>query len=211
MKLNFSSPYAAQIAAMIGAVSLHGAIAGWAMLPDPPAALPQSQIIQISMVAPTMIKQEKVKQEKPKQAQDKKPSAPKGMVKQEPETARAKPKISPQEETQIQQITSGITNKNATEMASAVTKPIAASYLNNPPPRYPEKSRLKNHEGTVLLDVRVTAEGKPKNVSVLRSSGYSLLDRAALDAVRQWMFVPARRGSENIEANVEVPVKFQIK
>lgn len=211
MKLNLPSNFVAHIVAIIGAIVLHIAIVGWVMLSDPPVVVDQSQIIQVSMVAPTMIKQEKVKPEQNKRVQDKIPPAPKGMVKQKSETLKKEQKKEPEKNTQIQQITSGISQKNAIETSSAITKPIAASYLNNPPPHYPEKSRLRNQEGTVLLDVRVKIDGKPENVSILRSSGYTLLDRAALDAVRRWVFVPARRGSENIEANVEVPVQFQIK
>jgi protein TonB len=71
---------------------------------------------------------------------------------------------------------------------------FVAAYLDNPAPAYPATSKRLGEDGTVVLRVRVTPEGRPDTVTVERSSGFARLDRAALDAVRQWKFVPARQG-----------------
>jgi periplasmic protein TonB len=85
-----------------------------------------------------------------------------------------------------------------------------ADYLKNPPPAYPSISRRMREEGKVLLTVRVSAQGNAESVQVRQSSGFPRLDEAALEAVRQWRFVPARRGDEAIVASVIVPLIFRL-
>ena len=83
-------------------------------------------------------------------------------------------------------------------------------YRTNPIPEYPIPSRRRREEGIVLLDVAVDADGKPSSISLNRSSGYPLLDRAALDAVRRWTFEPARAGGVPMFSRVVVPVRFSL-
>lgn len=56
-------------------------------------------------------------------------------------------------------------------------------------PRYPLGSRLRGEEGLVELTVRVDASGRPVDVTVTVSSGYSALDRAAVKAAWQARYV----------------------
>ncbi len=86
-----------------------------------------------------------------------------------------------------------------------------ADYLHNPKPAYPAISRRNGEEGKVLLKVRVSPQGAALDVAVSRSSGFSRLDTAALDAVTRWRFVPARRGDEAVESSVIVPVTFALE
>lgn len=87
---------------------------------------------------------------------------------------------------------------------------FSARYLDNPKPGYPLIARRRGLEGTVRLDVRVSAEGIPISVKVRESGGHESLDDAALTAVWHWRFVPARRGGEPVEASVVVPVRFRL-
>lgn len=99
----------------------------------------------------------------------------------------------------------------AAEIAKPLTPPnFSASYLRNPPPRYPIAARRNGEEGTVTLRVRVTANGRAESVSIEQSSGSASLDRAALEAVRGWRFVPARQGADPVDAWVLVPVVFRL-
>ena len=86
-----------------------------------------------------------------------------------------------------------------------------ADYLHNPRPIYPPMSRRMGEEGKVLLRVRVEADGRPSHVEVKASSGFTRLDQAAEQAVRQWRFVPAKSGNEAISAWVIVPISFSLK
>lgn len=85
-----------------------------------------------------------------------------------------------------------------------------AVYLHNPAPAYSLQSRQLNEEGRVLLSVLVSAQGAALSVQIKQSSGYARLDEAALEAVRQWRFVPAKRGAEAVEGWVVVPIFFRL-
>lgn len=87
---------------------------------------------------------------------------------------------------------------------------FGAAYLHNPPPRYPAIARRMQLQGTATIRVLVSPEGRPQHVAVEKSSGVQLLDEAALEAVRQWSFVPARQGDKAIAAEVNVPLRFRL-
>lgn len=95
--------------------------------------------------------------------------------------------------------------------AAVVPPSFNAAYLNNPPPAYPAASKRYGEQGIVMLDVYVLADGTAGKVSVQKSSGFPRLDNAALEAVKQWKFVPAKRLGETVAAPVTVPVRFDIK
>lgn len=105
------------------------------------------------------------------------------------------------------------TNVARVEAAPAVSisQPIFdADYLNNPAPQYPHQARRLREEGVVLVRVYVLPNGLPEQVELKRSSGSHHLDKSALETVRKWRFVPARRGSETVAAWVIVPVAFSL-
>lgn len=84
-------------------------------------------------------------------------------------------------------------------------------YALNPPPAYPALARRRNYQGTVKLDVLVDRQGRVAQIRVAQSSGYSILDRSALESVRRWRFEPARRSGRPIEMWVQVPVRFALE
>jgi protein TonB len=86
-----------------------------------------------------------------------------------------------------------------------------AAYLRNPAPRYPLIARRNGEQGTVTLRVLVARDGTPARVAIEKTSGSAHLDDAALETVRSWRFVPARRGEETIEAWVLVPIVFRLE
>jgi len=59
-----------------------------------------------------------------------------------------------------------------------------------PRPPYPEDAKKKHQEGTMLLEVRVRADGGVGAVDVVRSTGHSALDRAAMHTLKKWRFKP---------------------
>jgi periplasmic protein TonB len=96
--------------------------------------------------------------------------------------------------------------------ARAVTPPrFNAAYLRNPAPRYPIAARRAGEQGTVMLKVLVSREGRSALVDIETSSGSARLDSAAREAVKSWRFVPARRGAEPVESWVLVPVVFRLE
>lgn len=72
-------------------------------------------------------------------------------------------------------------------------------------PIYPLLARRKGLYGEVLLMVKLNKDGSIANIAVKKSSGYDILDKAALSAVKRWIFAP------NIGNTVIVPVVFELK
>ena len=82
--------------------------------------------------------------------------------------------------------------------------------LSNAPPRYPHLARRRGQEGRVVLRVEVDADGAAAAVRIRRSSGHRLLDAAAIEAVRGWRFLPAKRAGTSVAGVLDVPVSFKI-
>lgn len=85
------------------------------------------------------------------------------------------------------------------------------SSLQNPAPRYPWEARVHGWHGTVFLEALVMPSGQAASVRVVRSSGHPPLDGAALAALRQWRFIPARRGTQMVASRVEIPITFKLE
>jgi protein TonB len=104
------------------------------------------------------------------------------------------------------------TNSNTEQPTLAIENPIFdAAFLNNPQPTYPLFAKKRQQEGTVMLKVQVSTDGKAEAVELAKSSGFSLLDDAAQQAVEKWQFIPARRGDLVIAASVIVPIRFALR
>lgn len=86
-----------------------------------------------------------------------------------------------------------------------------AATLHNPKPPYPFAARRRGIEGRVLLSVLVHADGASGGVTLKQSSGHTMLDASALDTVRRWRFLPARRGATPVESRVDVPIVFRLE
>ena len=86
-----------------------------------------------------------------------------------------------------------------------------ATTLHNPKPPYPLTARRKGIEGRVLLAAHVRADGTCAEVRLIHSSGHGLLDQSALDTVRRWRFLPARRGRASVDSWVEIPISFRLE
>jgi len=88
---------------------------------------------------------------------------------------------------------------------------IQPRYLQNPKPSYPREAKKKGYEGEVLLRVEVLNNGQVGEIEVKRSSGHEILDRSAMTAVKQWRFIPARKGETPISVWVNIPIAFQLR
>ncbi len=76
------------------------------------------------------------------------------------------------------------------------------------PPAYPPLAARRGWTGTVVLLVEVSEDGSVSSVSVETTSGYALLDDAALRAVKGWRFAPARLAGVPARATVRKPIRF---
>ena len=77
-------------------------------------------------------------------------------------------------------------------------------------PVYPRLAKEEGWEGTVLIKALVRTSGKPENITIQKSSGHKILDNAAVDAIRQWRFSPAKDGNFSMEKYIHIPLKFHL-
>lgn len=78
-------------------------------------------------------------------------------------------------------------------------------------PRYPAEARRNRWQGKAYISVLVEASGNVADARVAETSGYDVLDQAALDVVlNQWRFNPAYRGGQPVAKRVKVPVSFSL-
>jgi len=84
------------------------------------------------------------------------------------------------------------------------------SYRRYRPPRYPPQAVRQRQEGEVVLRVLVGIDGSPAQIEIEKSSRSRLLDRAAMDAVREWKFNPGMRDGKAIQSWVLVPISFKL-
>lgn len=73
---------------------------------------------------------------------------------------------------------------------------------------YPSQARAELIQGEVVIDALIDATGKVTSVQVI--SGHPLLRQAAMDAVRQWKYEPARLNGQPISISTKVSVAFRL-
>jgi len=88
---------------------------------------------------------------------------------------------------------------------------IYPKYVENPKPIYPREARKKGYEGEVILRVEILPNGRVGQIEVRRSSGYEILDRSAMETIKQWRFIPAQKGEDRVTFWVNIPIKFQLQ
>lgn len=77
-------------------------------------------------------------------------------------------------------------------------------------PAYPDDAREAGQEGTVVVQLRVTAKGEPEDIRVQRSSSVTSLDVAAVAAISRWKFEPGRRDGVAEDMTVSLPIRFSL-
>ena len=80
--------------------------------------------------------------------------------------------------------------------------------VKNVAPVYPELAARGKVEGVVLLEVSIRPDGRVDDVRILRS--IPLLDAAAVQAARQWIFTPTLLGGVPVSVTMTVSVRFNL-
>jgi len=81
-------------------------------------------------------------------------------------------------------------------------KPASTAPAYTPTPIYPKEDSDAGHEGVVLIELVMNADGSVHAASIAKSSNYPTLDAAALDAARTWR-IPAAGGK-----TIQIPLTF---
>jgi len=78
-------------------------------------------------------------------------------------------------------------------------------------PSYPRLAIKRRWQGEVLVQALVSALGETEKVRLKRSSGFELLDKSALAAVKHWQFQAYVEQGRSVASWVEVPVDFTLR
>jgi protein TonB len=75
-------------------------------------------------------------------------------------------------------------------------------------PKYPELPRRIGIQGDVILAAIIGRDGRIENLHVV--SGHPMLAPAAVDAVKQWRYQPYMLGSQPVEVETQITVRFTL-
>lgn len=95
---------------------------------------------------------------------------------------------------------------NALSGGDAVIPAKPDDAFRNRPPIYPRDAARRGQHGSVVVVIHVAPNGSAAGADILESSGYPLLDKAALDAVRAWRFRPAMANGQTVP--FDMPMRF---
>ncbi|NJA04658.1 energy transducer TonB [Methylococcaceae bacterium WWC4] len=203
---------------------------GLRQLLQPVEALTQAQplMMEVSMIAISAPKPSVAPPPPAPAPPEKKPPEikpkpkPKPLPKKAPPIVQKAPEYAPSEaaaETQPTPVTAPAnpspsvtqTTSTATQAEPFTEANFRANYAHNPKPEYPMIAKSRGWQGKVLLKVQVSAEGLADAVAVEHTSGHEVLDDSAVEAVKQWKFIPAKRGETPVASSVIVPIIFTLR
>jgi TonB family protein len=91
-------------------------------------------------------------------------------------------------------------------ISNVTTRP---QILARPVPGYTEEARRAQAEGAVKLSVVLNANGTVSDITVARSLGYGL-DQKAIEAARELRFVPAQKDGHAVSVRIFLEFKFTL-
>ena len=102
-------------------------------------------------------------------------------------------------------------SKSSPDTGNAEIDFKARQVAGNPKPVYPHTAYKLGIEGRVLIDLSMSAEGAVEKVHIRDSSGFAVLDSAAVRAVKKWRFYPVLRNGKAIPFTDTGHIIFKIK
>lgn len=79
-----------------------------------------------------------------------------------------------------------------------------------PKPAYPADAKANNQEGTVVVRLQISENGRVTEASLVSSSGVTSLDAASLQGVRRWTYEPARRGKNAVSTSLTARLRWRL-
>lgn len=167
--------------------------------PSPPPMKPIARKEQPASKAGPMLASAPEKLPLPAPAAEEKPTEKPAVAKEPPKENKPIPPKDPPQFTadEVRQATRGSVGSKGADVDQ-----LPRGVATNQAPVYPREAQLAGHQGRVVLWIRIDATGRVARVHVHKSSGFESIDNAAMAAVREWEFEPARRGN--------VPVPYEV-
>jgi len=94
--------------------------------------------------------------------------------------------------------------KSKARIISIIYKELSQHFI------YPKLAQKRNWQGKVMLSLRVTANGKINNVRIKNSSGYSVLDQAAINSLIKVGYLPQVSSWLPYDIDLKLPVLYQL-
>jgi protein TonB len=98
---------------------------------------------------------------------------------------------------------------NAIVLGGRVLPAMRDDRFRNRPPLYPVEAEIRGEHGAVVVVIHVSENGLAAGADVLESSGFDILDQAAITAVRKWHFRPALKEGRAIPFDMQFRFIFQ--
>ena len=211
------------------AIALHAWLLSWLLRPSEKITPAQPLVMEVSMIAMAAPKPAAAPPPPAPPPPEKKPpppkkTPPKPVVKKPPPIVQKAPDFAPVEPVSEPPPVAQPSSPSASSASTSATSTQApthaeqfteanyrANYAHNPKPEYPTVAKSRGWTGKVLLRVQVSAQGTSDTVTVEQSSGHEILDESAVEAVKQWRFIPAKRGETPVASSVIVPIIFTLR
>lgn len=78
-------------------------------------------------------------------------------------------------------------------------------------PKYPDLARERGEQGAIRLKLGINAKGLVENIEILSSTGFKLLDEAAIKAVKAAKFIPAQIDGAAVFSTSEIKLEFKLR
>jgi protein TonB len=183
----------------------------WFFAPEEKFTPAQALQMEVSMVT---ISAPKPQVAPPKPVEPPKKPLPKPITKKAPPIVQKSPDFAPVEPVSAPQPTppaAASPAPSAPTVEHFTEANFKANYLSNPKPEYPSIAKSRGWTGKVMLRVQVSPEGTATSIEVETSSGHEMLDESAIDAVKKWKFIPAKKGETAVASAVIVPIVFSLR
>lgn len=95
------------------------------------------------------------------------------------------------------------------KLAPATSQAVSGGILDHRVnPIYPPQAIAMKLEGEVVLAATITKKGRVRDLKLLKGS--PILGQAAMDAVKQWRYLPYRLNGHTLESQTEITVQFHV-
>jgi len=119
-----------------------------------------------------------------------------------------------QPESRAEALNAGLVGGNAQPSAPVAALPVGgdvkqAKLISSVPPAYPALAKNQHISGNVVVDALIDANGRVTTMKVV--SGPTLLQQAAMDALKQWKYQPAQLDGKPVAMHLTVTLQFRLQ
>lgn len=75
---------------------------------------------------------------------------------------------------------------------------------------YPQAAKRLRLSGSLMLKIQILKNGRVGEIEVLKGSGMRILDKAAIESVKTWLFYPATKNGTPVNSRIKVPITFKL-